>query len=806
VTTRPYADAAWKYRAAGWLGVLPIGSFPRRKSPPPKGYTGWTGIDPSGADVQAWADGREGARNVGLHIPHGIVVPDVDAYNGGDVTLARLAAEVGEPLPPTWTSTARGPDTASRHHFFRADLPAGRVWHDHPGGHKSGIDALHVGHRYAVVWPSIHPDGGMLYEWYDPDGEPYEDPPEIRELTRLSAGWVEILSKPGEPLAGQAADDEATRAAVAAFRPASAAPSRRPCRRVSKLLRAELERIAAAHDRATAGGLHNPGQLYALTALGVEGCAGVAEALSQHQAAYVAARVQYRGESEGFADADWWRMLRGAVGKKLHDTGGEQASMCDCDVPARTGGKVRLDDVDLTPPAPVTVPADVPDGVPDADVPLWLPDDVAGEPPPVPPVLTPEEQLAERQRLYKRVQRQVEAEEEQERAEKRRIRLTPASAFRLKAVKWVWQGRVPLGEITLVPGREGAGKSTFLAWMAAAITRGDLPGMHHGEPRSVLYAAAEDSWEYTIAPRLLAAGADMDRVFRIDVHESDVGRFGKLSMPLDNRALVEAAHEVKAAVLMCDPIISIIDDKINTFKAQELRAALEPLKRAAEEAEMALVGLVHFNKSKDTDVLSMISGSRAWVEVARAVVAVAVDKDADEYTCVVSQVKNNLGRSDLPHLKYTIRTATLRAADHPAADEDVEIGHLVWTGESERGAEELLVTKAEVSPVGDVTKQVLDYVTRRSAELGGGRVPAVDVTDALVPDVGTLDNIKKVLGRCVARGWLDRPVRGFYVPKVQDKACPGCGGTAEPGKNFCRACSRGLDAAAGPDPDRGQPW
>lgn len=358
--SRPYADAAWKYRQQGWQGVIPIGTAPRRKSPPVKGYTGWTGIDPSGADIQTWIDGREGARNIGLHLPHGIVVPDVDDYNGGGATLARLAKEVGHPLPPTWTSTARGQQSASRHHFYRADLPAGRVWKDHPGGDKGGIDALHVGHRYAVVWPSIHPNGDT-YEWYDPDGELWEDVPEIGWLSTLDPAWVAVLSKVGEPLPGQAADTEATRAAVARFRPGTAGGGGRACRRVTKLLRAELQRIEAAHDRESAGGLHNPGQLYALTALGMEGCAGVAEALSVHQGAYVHARVTYRGETEAFADADWWRMLCGAVGKK--GAAGGAADVCDCDPPT---------------PAPtpaVTVPAPAPvrpvQAGPDTDDP-WI--------------------------------------------------------------------------------------------------------------------------------------------------------------------------------------------------------------------------------------------------------------------------------------------------------------------------------------------------------------------------------------------------------------------------------------------------
>jgi hypothetical protein len=445
-------------------------------------------------------------------------------------------------------------------------------------------------------------------------------------------------------------------------------------------------------------------------------------------------------------------------------------------------------------------------------------------PPPAPSVETDHEQarrrnelLAEGDRAKKRetllseetlrrqVRQEADAQAEAERAANRRLRLTPASAFRVKPVRWVWAGRMPVGEITLIPGREGAGKSTFLAWQAAAITRGTLEGMFHGEPRSVLYAATEDSWEYTIAPRMIAAGADMARVFRIDVEHVELTtqagtgaqvrtvRHSKLSLPVDVRLIPEAAREVGAAVLMCDPVISVIDDKINTFKAQELRSALEPLKRVVEEAGIALAGLVHFNKSKDTDILSMISGSRAWPEVARAVIAVAVDKDADEYTCVVSQVKNNLGRSDLPHLKYTIDDYVIRPADHEVAEEDVHIGRLRWTGESDRGAEEILQAKPEAVATSETTQEVMAFVRQRAAAQGGP-VPLAALAGKFVGDDMTAGALKKILERAIGRGELTRPSRGMYLPAAgAPRPCPQCGKDLRTGENFCGPCSRALD-------------
>jgi hypothetical protein len=344
----------------------------------------------------------------------------------------------------------------------------------------------------------------------------------------------------------------------------------------------------------------------------------------------------------------------------------------------------------------------------------------------------------------------------------RRIRLTPASSFRIRGVKWVWDNRMPVGALTLIPGREGVGKSTFLAWMAAAVTRGELPGMNYGIPKSVLYSASEDAWEYTIAPRMLAAGADMDRVYRIDAALEGDG-YGGVILPRDCRELVVASRSVDAGVLLCDPIISLVDEKLNTFKSKELRNALEPLTLAAEEAEIAVGALVHFNKGQNSDVGTLISGARAWVEVARAVIAIGRDKEADEYTCVVSQTKNNLGVGDLPNLTYTIGSHHLLTDD----GETTSVGRLRWTGETDRGVEDLLaeaVSGGEVSAgkAGKLMKEIIDYVTGK-CPTPGHSVSTADLI-AEFSDEYKAEVIRKTLSRAVKSDRLWTPMRGLYRP------------------------------------------
>lgn len=342
------------------------------------------------------------------------------------------------------------------------------------------------------------------------------------------------------------------------------------------------------------------------------------------------------------------------------------------------------------------------------------------------------------------------------------IRLVPASTVRMRPARWLWDGRIPLGEITLVPGREGIGKSIFLAWMAAAITQGTLPGVYEGEPRAVLYAAAEDAWDYTIAPRMHAAGADLSMVYRVDVLEGEDGIPGGLNLPKHCRYLPERAGEVKAAVLMCDPILSTIDETIDPNKSRELRVALEPLRRAAEQAEIAAIGLAHFNKNSDADILSKVAGSRAWSEVARAVIAIAREKrdepgGNETNVQIVSQIKNNMGNSDLPSLEYRIEPYAFPLDDHLT---EIRTGRLAWLdGESMTTAEEVLARRPGQRGGGTAgyVGQVLDVLDEAPAAMS-----PKDVADAIGPDGPARNTIKQILWRLAQRGEIVRVGDGLY--------------------------------------------
>lgn len=294
----------------------------------------------------------------------------------------------------------------------------------------------------------------------------------------------------------------------------------------------------------------------------------------------------------------------------------------------------------------------------------------------------------------------------------RRVLLTPASSIRMRPVHWAWTERIPNGALTVIPGREGIGKSLLLAWLTAQITRGLLPGCFEGEPRAVIYAATEDSWSHTIGPRLYAAGADLDLVYRVDVEQD--GRIDQLTLPSDTSALAREIRELRVALLAADPLLSLIHAGIDTHRDRDLRTALEPLARLADETKCAVVGLAHFNKSANTDALNLITGSRAFSAVARAVIAIARDTEADDGSCVLSQAKNNLGRLDLPSLRYVVASAEIPTDEGPAY-----VGRLEFTGESERSVNDILGDAAGDGEGTSERNQVAAWLTDYLSSHGG---------------------------------------------------------------------------------------
>jgi hypothetical protein len=336
----------------------------------------------------------------------------------------------------------------------------------------------------------------------------------------------------------------------------------------------------------------------------------------------------------------------------------------------------------------------------------------------------------------------------------RRVTLTAASTIKPRRVRWLWTGRIALGTLSLLAGPEGLGKSTLGYWLAARITEGSLPGEYAGTPRGVLIAASEDSWSHTIVPRLMAAGADLDRVFRIEVVTTDELHM-PLTLPRDVDGVRRAALEVEAALLLLDPLTSRVDDKLDTHRDAETRRALEPLAALANDAGMGVLGLMHHNKSGATDPLQLVMASKAFTAVARSVHTVIRDPDDETGTGrLFGTSKNNLGSSELPVLRFQVDGHTLDTDDGPA-----ETGKLRWTGEAagtigdavRRGGE----SSDDRSAVSEAADWLSDWLVTE-----GGRAPSTEIKRAGKSAGHSEDSLKR------ARKTLGLTVESVGFPRA----------------------------------------
>lgn len=313
------------------------------------------------------------------------------------------------------------------------------------------------------------------------------------------------------------------------------------------------------------------------------------------------------------------------------------------------------------------------------------------------------------------------------------LKVRRASQIRVRRPHWTWTSRIPRGELTLVAGREGIGKSTLVYWLVAAITTGSLAGEHKGRPRSVVIAATEDSWEHTIVPRLIAAGADLQRVLQIEaavVVDEDGQQWDEpLSLPRDVDALADLIESEDVAMVVLDPLLSRLSGTLDSHKDAQVRQALEPLVRVAHQARCAVVGIIHVNKAATSDVLNTVMGSRAFTATARAVLYVMTDPE-DESTRLVGLAKCNIGPTSIPTLTFTIESHLAGRDD----DDGTEVwsGALQWTGETDRSVTEALRAHREhddsedsSTAQGTAEAWLEDYL-----KVAGEPVPSADIKAA----------------------------------------------------------------------------
>lgn len=185
----------------------------------------------------------------------------------------------------------------------------------------------------------------------------------------------------------------------------------------------------------------------------------------------------------------------------------------------------------------------------------------------------------------------------------------------LQQVQWLWHPYIPFGKLSIIQGDPGEGKTTLALRLAAACATGNpLPGMESMEPFNVIYQSAEDGMGDTIKPRLMEAGADLDRVLSIVEDKK------QLSL-LDER-IEKAIREHNARLMILDPIQGYIGSRVDINRANEIRTVLKSVSSVAERTGCAIVLIGHLNKASGTSSAYRGLGSIDFRAAARSVLLI----------------------------------------------------------------------------------------------------------------------------------------------------------------------------------------
>ncbi|MFJ9413063.1 AAA family ATPase [Streptomyces sp. NPDC101227] len=289
-------------------------------------------------------------------------------------------------------------------------------------------------------------------------------------------------------------------------------------------------------------------------------------------------------------------------------------------------------------------------------------------------------------------------QEQAEQAEKQEQRWgsTRLSDIGDRPTYWLWRHRIPMGEISLVAGRGGIGKSLVLCTMTAWITTGTMKGEFYGHPRDVIFVANEDSYEKTVVPRMRVAGADLDRVHRVDIEMPD-GANGRLVLPIDCARLGEIVKATDSVAVFLDPLSSNMMDKDRN--SPEVRASYERLRLFADRFNVAVVGNAHTRKGGGADLLEAIMGSSEIGNVARAALGVMRDPDAETPTVILSQCKNNYGPGDLESYTYEIREEVYW---DPHSQWSIAAPKIVWGDPTDRNVNDIFAEGVQTVSHSDV--------------------------------------------------------------------------------------------------------
>ncbi len=262
----------------------------------------------------------------------------------------------------------------------------------------------------------------------------------------------------------------------------------------------------------------------------------------------------------------------------------------------------------------------------------------------------------------------------------RQVLIQCAAQIPILPIRWLWHEWLPAGKLVILAGTPGTGKTTLSLQIAATITNGGKfpDGSRHLQKDNVLVWSSEDAPNDTLIPRLVAAGADLNRCHFISGFLEN-GEKRAFDPATDIYELDKAVLQMGgASLLIVDPIVSAVSGDMH--RANEVRRSLQALVDFAERHGCAVLGITHFSKgSSGRSPQERVIGSQAFAALARMVWVAAKEEGGNKR--VLARAKSNIAPDD-GGFGYSLNQTTL--------NNSIATSYVLWEGAIDGSAREIL--------------------------------------------------------------------------------------------------------------------